>query len=271
MNPTTVAEAIEYPYSDGAPLGETDWHITSMFALLGGLREHFARRDDVYVASNMFLYYAEGEPKKNRAPDIMVIFGVPKHTRNIFKTWEEGAVPSVIVELSSPQTIREDLGPKRELYARLGVAEYYLFDPLGQSLDPRFQGFQLRQGVYLPFPLGPDGGIPSPVLGLRMVPEDFMIRLVDVETGRLILTNQEKLEALEDQELETAEARRIAEVERDRAEAERDRAEAERQATESERQKTLLLSAEIERLRALLNLPTRPEDGDLTGSPGEDL
>ncbi len=253
MNPSAIAEAIEYPHSDGAPLGETDWHITSMFALLGGLREHFARRNDVYVASNMFLYYAEGEPRKNRAPDIMVIFGVPKHTRNIFKTWEEGAVPSVIVELSSPQTVREDLGPKRELYARLGVSEYYLFDPLGEILNPPFLGFRLHDGAYQLLLTDADGGLTSPLLGLRMIPEGTMIRLVDPATGRPILTNEEKFDALAE--------------EQERADAERERADAERERADAERERAKLLADEVIRLRALLGHHPSAEPSDGGGGP----
>src|SRR5688572_18450347 len=77
----------------------------------------------------------EGNPKAVKVPDVMVILGVPNHERWVFQTWVEGTVPNVIVEeVSSRKTRRNDLREKRELYAWLGVAEYFLFDTLGDCL-----------------------------------------------------------------------------------------------------------------------------------------
>jgi len=139
-------------------MGETGFHVETLFLLHQALKSHLRGRADSYVASNMFLYYEEGNPRANRSPDVMVILGVDNHTRRTFKTWVEHTVPSVIFEISSDETWREDLHAKRDLYARLGVAEYFLFDPLGDCLDPRLQGFRLEDGHPSPWSPTPETG-----------------------------------------------------------------------------------------------------------------
>ena len=108
----------------------------------------------------------------------------------------------MLFEVASESTWQEDLGEKRALYGRLGVAEYFLFDPEGRYLDPPLQGFRYRGGV--PEALAPaaDGSLTSAELGLRLLPEGRLLRLVDVRTGEPVLTRAERLE----RERERAEA-----------------------------------------------------------------
>jgi len=134
-NPSIIVSGtraeIHYPDGDGKPMAETGIHVLIMVALIGTLREYLRHRREVYVIGNIFLYYEEGHPESRRSPDVMVVKGVDgTYQRRSFKTWEERAVPSFILEITSDETAEEDLGPKRELYERLGVREYFLFDPL---------------------------------------------------------------------------------------------------------------------------------------------
>jgi Uma2 family endonuclease len=287
---------VVYPESDGRPLGETGFHVEALIFLHQALKRHLKERPDAYVASDMFLYYERGNPRANKSPDVMVILGIDNHTRRTFKTWVENAVPTVIFEISSDETWREDFYGKRELYARLGVAEYFLFDPLGDCLDPRLQGFRLEDGtdVYTLLPFAPDGSLECRALGLRLVSEDQMIRLIDARTNRPIPTeeelardrererkraeqekrraNREKRRA-DEQELQAEREKQRAERagkkadrEKQRAEAqaqqterERQRAEAQAQQAERERQRADALEAEIARLRALLDRGSDPK------------
>src|SRR6266849_154709 len=130
---TSVETLLEdlYPSSDDKPVAETQVHVRLLLRLLGMLECHFRKEEDVLVAGNIFLYYAEGEPKKRRSPDIMVVRGVKgRHSRRSFMTWLERTVPSCIIELTSKKTAKEDINVKKPLYRRLGVREYILFDPL---------------------------------------------------------------------------------------------------------------------------------------------
>lgn len=140
IHPDEIRNGIYYPSSDGKPLGEADWHYEACAHLFFMLREHFAGQD-VYVASDLMVYHEEGNPKAVFAPDCMVVFGVPQKPRISFLAWEEGALPAVIFELASRKTWRKDLREKRELYASLGVSEYYVFDVLGVCFrGPRLRG-----------------------------------------------------------------------------------------------------------------------------------
>src|SRR5271154_5945563 len=90
---TKKADEVFYPESDGQPMGETDWHVGALMLLRAGLLEFFENQVDVYVGTDLFLYYVEGDPSKNTAPDAMVVKEVGKHNRRTFKTWLEQAVP----------------------------------------------------------------------------------------------------------------------------------------------------------------------------------
>ena len=48
----------------------------------------------------------------------------------------EQAVPSVVFKVTSDKTRREDILDKPDVYARMGFAESFLFDPLGQYRNP---------------------------------------------------------------------------------------------------------------------------------------
>jgi Uma2 family endonuclease len=181
-----------YPCSDGKPVGETDYHVVALFYLRTALDGHFHDQDDVCVATDMFFYYQEGNPAANKSPDIMVVKGVPKRRRRSFKLWEENAGPCVIIELISRDSRNEDLVEKPRLYASLGVNEYFVYDPEGRSLrQPRLLGFRRNGQRFVPLKPAADGGLTSAELGLRLIPEGEIPRLVDVATGERLLTPEE--------------------------------------------------------------------------------
>lgn len=195
--PPTEDDDLLYPSEDGVPMGETDWHMWALMWLREALEDYFADRDDVKVASDMFLYYREGDPSACKAPDIMVAMGVANHWRRTFKTWVEKAVPNVIVEIASEKTYAEDLREKRDLYERLGVKEYFVFDPEARCLKPPLQGFRRKGKRYEPLAPAADGTLLSQELGLLLRREGPMVRLRDARTGEPILTRAEAKEQAE--------------------------------------------------------------------------
>jgi Uma2 family endonuclease len=224
--PPTAADKeqeVVYPASDGEPLAETPIHVRAIILLFQALEDWFANRPDVYIAANMFWYWEQGKPESRRAPDVMVIKGVGRAERRSFFSWKENnAVPCFILEVTSEKTWREDYFEKRELYARLGVSEYFLFDPDAVVLHPPLQGFRRSgSGTYVQLELDDQGRLYSEELGVYLKVEDQVLRLIDGVSGQPILTREER-----------------AAAERLRAEAEKQRAEA--------------LAAEVARLRALL-------------------
>ncbi len=192
---TTVSRTIHYPESDGKPVGETDFHIAAIFYLRAALRAFYRHVADRYVAANMLFYYEEGEPTIYKVPDVFVVKGISKEDRRVYKLWAEKTAPCVIFEITSRSTRWEDTGEKKGLYAELGVREYFLFDPLGEYLKPRLQGFRLVQGAYQPMLLAPNGTLNSAELGLILQPSDNLLRLVDPATGEAVPTLDEAIES----------------------------------------------------------------------------
>lgn len=240
-----------YPDSDGQPMGETEYHLVAMIYLYEALKRWYRRHDGIYIAANMLLYYEEGNPRAFRGPDVMVCKGVPgKHPRRSFRTWEEGVVPAVIIEVTSKKTRDEDEIEKPPVYAAIGVKELYLFDAEGDCLRPRLKAFQLVEGQYVPITPDRQGQLFSPQLGLRLGMDDHLLRLIDPATGIPLPTDDERAEDLleaDQARLESDQARLLAER---RAEEAARKADEARRETEIARQRAAKLEAELARLRA---------------------
>jgi Uma2 family endonuclease len=237
---------VEYPDSDGKPVAETDFQRIPLLYAVGVLDVYFQNRPDVYVSGNICFYYEEGNPKAYLAPDVLVIFGIPKRQRRSYKVWEEGGkYPDFILEITSKSTVNEDQGSKKGLYAHWGVKEYFQCDPTADYLDPPLKGFTLVDGNYTPLPtLSTDDGalvVASQVLGLELRLKDGEFRFFDPAENKFLLNYQESDFARQQAELE-------AEEERQRAEEERQRAEEERQRAEEERQRADRLAAKLREL-----------------------
>lgn len=207
-SPTNTTPEIFYPSEDGEPLAETYTHLYAILTTLEVLRQHLADQQ-VTVLADQFLYYAQGFPKLRVAPDVMVIFNVTPGGRDNYKIWEEGQVPSVIFEMTSKGTQKEDLETKKDLYEKLGVTEYWLFDPKGEWIKEKLRGYRLLNETYQ---LIEDGH--SEPLNLDLKVEDALIGFYRPDTGEKLLIPDELAQALK-QEVEARQEaeRRVAELE----------------------------------------------------------
>ena len=202
-------DVVEYPCSDGQPMAETDIHGACMVYVTCALRGWFKRRGrtDVYVGSNNFLYYEQGNPRAAVSPDVYVVVGAPAHLRDTYLLWNEPKGPDFVLEVTSASTRRVDKRRKRDVYAALGVSEYFLYDPRAEYLTPPLQGWRLRDGEYRPLPsvtvlAGREVAVASEVLGLELRDEREarMVRLRDPATGQDLLTYEESERAREELE-----------------------------------------------------------------------
>jgi len=207
---------VDYPASDGEPVGETEVHVEEILSLIGVLKLRYRDAPDVYAGGKLLFYYEEGNPAARFSPDVFVALGVPKRLRRIYKIWEERRAPAFVLEVSSRGTWLEDAGNKKALCARLGVQEYFLFDPEGDYLDPPLQGHRLEGGDYGRIAAQPDGAVRSEALGLLLsvvrLPDRLRLRCTDAKTGERLLRYDEEPDARRDAE-ERAKAAE-AEVER---------------------------------------------------------
>src|SRR5262249_8845805 len=124
-----AAKHIDYPDSDGRPMGETPRHVKNIMNSVQILDAWFADDPQVYVAGNMFLYYVPGNRLRHVSPDVFVVKGVPKirvPERRRYLVWEERKAPQLAVETTSESTREEDLDDKFQIYQNnLRVSEYF--------------------------------------------------------------------------------------------------------------------------------------------------
>jgi len=180
-------EEIEYPTSDGRPMAESNLHRKVMADLIAALEQRYIDDPGVWAGGNFLLYFEKGNPRASVSPDVVLVRGIEKWDRPLYKLWEEGRPPDFVIEVTSGSTLREDLSTKKDLYERLGISEYFLFDPTGDYLDPRLQGYGLEKGRYVRLAQEADGSLLSPTTALRLRSEGLNLRLIDDRTGEKLL------------------------------------------------------------------------------------
>ena len=250
MSVVQTIDQIEYPESDGRPMGETDVHIDWMIRLRDILRFRYLGQQ-VYVGTNLLVYYVEGEPSRFVVPDDFVVKDCDPRRRRTFKVWEEGRVPNVVFEVTSRSSRREDQVYKQQIYAQLGVHEYFLYDPTAEYLNPPLQGYRLEGGNYVRIEPDDSGAIRSDELGVLLRLERGDLVLVDLQSGEELMTRAETAEA----------ARAAADAARKAADAARKAADAARKAADAARDaaqaRASHLEAELERLRKEIDRGSR--------------
>jgi Uma2 family endonuclease len=245
-NPTEII----YPSSDGEPLAESYDHLYVIMTTLAMLLTHL-KGQQATVLADQFLYYAQGFPRLRVAPDVMVIFDVPPGGRDNYKIWEEGQVPSVIFEMTSPGTQSRDDVEKKHLYEGLGVTEYWQFDPRGEWIPEQLRGYRLQgstEPVYVPI-----SDNLSQVLQLRLVVEDKIIAFYRLADGAKLLPLEELNIALEQQSQRVEAESQRADQASERADLEAQKAIAASQRADLEAQKAIAASqrADLEAQKAI--------------------
>jgi len=223
---------VYYPESDGKPMGETDEHREAMIRHIQILQEYY-RGQRVYVSGDLLLYYEQGNPRKFVVPDAFVVKEMTPKLRRTYKMWVEGKAPNVVIETTSRKTRRKDTVDKPQLYAQLGIREYFLFDPIQEYLDPPLQGYRLSGSIFVAIEPDQGGCLESRELGLRLEMDEGHLRFSRLDTGERLLAPTE------------------------RAAAEAQRAAAESQRADREAQARQAAEAELARLREELARRTR--------------
>ena len=183
-----AAATIDYPSSDGKPMAESDSQRIPLTYAVDCLRHYFRNRPEVYASGNLLIYFEQGTLARV-APDVFVVFGARNRNeeRSSYRLWEEAKAPDFVLEITSHATWREDQVRKRKLYQRLGVREYWQYDPTRDYLEPPLQGLELVRGEYEPLPGWKlaDGTLAarSEVLGLELRLAGRRLRFHDPQTG----------------------------------------------------------------------------------------
>jgi Uma2 family endonuclease len=192
-----TSEEIQYPSSDGEPMAESDIARDYLTYGVEAVGAYFQNRSNVYVSANSFIYYEEGNKEAVVAPDLYVVFGVSKRKRDNYQVWKEGGItPDFVLEITSETTQAKDQQTKPEIYRKLGVREYFQYDPSGDYLNPILQGLRLVNGDYEPIPANNISfdtlWLYSEVLELELHLIGGELRFKDPQTGEFLKTYKEE-------------------------------------------------------------------------------
>ncbi len=177
-----VPGPLEYPDSDGKFLPENPLQANAIVELRSNVKQHFRDRPEVVVEGDMFLYYAKGQADERRVrgrrvgkfvtPDVTVVLDHDLRGGGTYKLWAQCKPPDFALEVISPSSEVRNRETKRELNARIGIQEYFVFQPDTRRAGPRLVGYEFKKWEYER--LGPQVGLPrlmrSAVLGVLLRP-----------------------------------------------------------------------------------------------------
>ena len=214
---SALIEGVYYPDSDGHFLPPYPLQQRPILDVRLALGHHFHGVKDVVLEGNMFFYYEEGNPRANISPDVFVVLNHDLGRRGTYKLWEEGKPPDFALDVVSPESEISNRADQRDLYERLGIGEYFLFQPNIQQQGRRLLGYRLRGNTYEEVEPEPDDGLLSLALGVDFRVEGAKLRLRKWESGHEYLWVKERAKLASDE----FEARQQAEARRAELEARR--------------------------------------------------
>ena len=182
-------------YEDPEPVEDDMLQARPIHRVASLLYDYYADRSDVFVSDGGFIMYNRKNGNDRIAPDCYIVFDVDVariEEMGNFWVWRVGKAPDFVMEMSSPSTAANDLGRKRDLYARLEITEYRRLYPTGGELYGQpLTGERLVDDVYRPYEVHTeaDGSVTSysELLGLIFSwDESGGFDLLDPETNRTI-------------------------------------------------------------------------------------
>ena len=205
--PHLYEDGVFYPETDGMPLPDAFEQGREFLHVNTVLNGRYADQPRTVVSGNTFIYYDKGDRRHHISPDCYVAFDVDVgiiERDDKYRIWAVGKPPDFALEIASTHTAHNDLVPKRELYAIIGIGEYWRYDPTEDSrhYGEPLVGEHLVNGEYQRLPVEPDAeGRPrgySPTLGLDLVWEDGQLRFYDPATGEWLKSYDEERAAREE-------------------------------------------------------------------------
>ncbi len=219
----------EVPWELQPPEGDPHWEAKATTRTT--LDDFFGRTGRrIYISSELAVFY----PNEARfSPDILAVLDVATRPRTKWAVVDEGRGLDLVIEVYFAGDKSKDYELNVERYARLGIAEYFIFDRgqlslRGYRLPAPIPGRATKPRGYQPI-LPQSGHYASHVLGLELAVEGERLRFY-AGTAPLLDANEriEKLGVTLDEVVaRKEEAERLARAEAARADAEAARADAE--------------------------------------------
>ncbi len=224
MTAHTVALGPEFdrlPDDTEETLVGTSLHQAAMVALYTSLTLCARRRGlPWFVGNQIKLVIPRGG---NRAPympspDILVHPTLTSGSRGSIILAADGP-PALIIEVASPSTALEyDVNltsptGKPRAYETAGVAEYLVFDPVGDILGTQMWGRRAGPRGFVPWAPAADGRWHSAALGIAFAPQGLRLRVYN-QDGDLVPLTEELADLVEERDRQLAEQeRRLAALE----------------------------------------------------------
>ena len=170
---------------------EQNEELNEIHNLLRAYVADFGSRPNVFLDRETNICYDPSNLNVRVAPDLYLVYGVDAEAirpRRLYLPWEAGKPPDWALEVASASTARRDVNNKPAIYARIGVLEYWRFDPGGgRYYGQPLYGGKLVGGAYQEIELTtePDGILKaySDVLELSLCWDEGWPRLYDPSTG----------------------------------------------------------------------------------------
>ncbi|MEI6042913.1 MAG: Uma2 family endonuclease [Chloroflexota bacterium] len=237
---------------EGEELTQSFAHYAAIQELIAVL-EWLFDGETVGIVSNVNVYQTDHEKEKPKSPDIAVVKGLVLEERTSednpsYWIGEDGPPPFVAFEVASKETWQNDLEIKPEIYLKIGIREYFTFDPNDPSVwtgnwreENRLVGWQLdpiSSGKYRKLKKDGAGRLWSEQLQSWLIVEGQYLRLYTRD-------GQRRLTGLEAQTQQAV-------LEHARAETQAQQATIERAKAEAAEQQAALERAKVEKLLELL-------------------
>jgi Uma2 family endonuclease len=230
---------IIYSDDNGEPMSNN----TEQFRLIVEIKENlelvFANDPNVFVAGDLLWYPVEGNNKLCQAPDVMVVFGIPKGYRGSYQQWFENDIPpQVAFEILSPGNRSTPMIEKSKFYECYGVEEYYLYDPEKLKLtgwlgiEGQFEAIEQMNGWV------------SPRLGVRFQLSETGLQMFG-PSGESFVSFVELARLRQEAEMRADEEQQRAQQERLRADEEQQRAQQAEMMLEQERSRSQALESRL--------------------------
>jgi Uma2 family endonuclease len=151
---------------------EGDPHRIPKVRALEALGEYYRRlKRTVYLSSELPVYYPD---ESVFAPDLIAVLDVDPGPRDKWVVVQERRGLDFVLEVTVSGNRKKDFQDNVVRYARLGIPEYFIYDPV----TPRLMGYRQTSGRVAQYqPIVPQGGRwESAVLGLELALETGKLR-----------------------------------------------------------------------------------------------
>jgi Uma2 family endonuclease len=151
METTTTVDFVIEPPNVEHLVTEDDTPVDNIFSekqqrlLVDTLHSAKPFGDRPFVASaNVGIYYAINKPAV--VPDVFVSL-IWEKAHRVYMVWQIGKVPEVVIEIVS-NTVGHEGGKKFDIYAKMGVPYYIVFDPIQHINKEKLNIYELHVGEF---------------------------------------------------------------------------------------------------------------------------